>query len=250
MQESQEIFRILLPIVASHLVILVVIILVIKRLLLGDTVRAVERIGQAEAEIRKREEAMKSEMERHEQDVAARHRESEEDLVRRREDSDREISSIKDGVLNEARMEAAAILDKARNTERQLREQVTIELGDKAVDLAGSVFQLVFSDRVGEALNEQFTDELLDALQATDATGITVDEGNAEFSASHPLSPERKQRLQAILAEKFGSTIAINETINPDLLAGLVIKIGSLEIDGSLLSRYREAVTELKKESI
>ena len=46
-----DMLKILLPIVISHAIILVVIILVIKRMLLGDTMSAVERIKQVEADV-------------------------------------------------------------------------------------------------------------------------------------------------------------------------------------------------------
>jgi F0F1-type ATP synthase delta subunit len=37
--------------------------------------------------------------------------------------------------------------------------------------------------------------------------------------------------------------------VDDSLLAGLVLKMGSLEIDGSLRNRYQEAVQEVKKEA-
>ena len=250
MFENQEILRMLLPVVLAHVVILVVIVLIIKKLLLGDTVRAVNRIGQAEAEIRKREEAMKQELERHEQEAAARKREADEELESQREELEREAARQKEQALEEARRESAEILEKARKNERRMREQMSMDMDDKAIDVAGRVFQLVFSDRLTETLNAQFTGELIDALAETDASGITVDATAAAVTASHSLAPEHKERLQRILAEKFDVQGEIDVTIDEELLAGLVLKIGSLEIDGSLRSRYQEAVSELKKEVV
>lgn len=240
----------LLPIAAAHVVILVVIVLIIKKLLLGDTVRAVDRIGQAEAEIRKREEAMKQEMERHEQELEARKREEDEALARRREELEHEVARKKELAIEEARRESAEILDRARKNEARMRDQMEIDMEDKSVDLAGRVFRLVFSDRLNETLNDQFIEELLDALSETDASGITIDSGAVEFCASHPIKPEQKTRLKSILSEKFGITSEIEETVDGDLLAGMIMKLGSLEIDGSLKSRYQEAVSELKKEAL
>lgn len=245
----QDTLRILLPIVGAHIVVLAVILLIIRKLLLGDTIRAVERVGQAEAEIRKKEEAMKQEMERHEQELAARRKQMDQDAESRREEQERQIAHLKDKVLEDARREAADILEKSRKSERKLRDQVSSDLEGKAVDFGGKVFKLVFSERISEELNQHFVNELIDALEEMDAAGITVDGTSAEFSASHPLVPAQRERLQALLARKFGSNIEIRETIRPELLAGLVMKLGSLEIDGSLLSRYQEAVAELKKDA-
>lgn len=245
----QDTIRILVPIVVAHLVVLGVIVIVIRKLLVGDTVRAVNRIGQAEAEMRKKEESMRQEMDRHSQDLAARRKELEKELDARREETDRQAAQLKEQVVEDARREANELLDKARKNERRLREQVALEMEEKAVDFGGRVFKLVFSERMTAQMNRHFVDELIDALEQTDATGITVDAGSAEFVASHPLDAAQRQRLQELLARKFGLTMAIHEVVREELLAGLVMKLGSLEIDGSLLSRYQEAVAELKKDA-
>jgi hypothetical protein len=185
----------------------------------------------------------------HEVELATQRRQAESELTSARENSESDVEKMREQVVEEARREAADVMDKARKSERKLREQVALEMEEKAVDFGGRVFRLVFSDRLNKIVNSQFVDELLDALEETDATGISVEASTAEFSSSHPLETAQKERLQSILADKFGVNIEVNESVREELLAGLVMKIGSLEIDGSLLSRYQEAVIELKKEA-
>jgi len=245
----EESLGILTRIVVANVVILIVVVLVIRKLLLSDTVKAVARIGDAETELRRKEEDMRREMQQNEQEVVAKKKEAEDELESRRADSERDVVHMKEQVLEDARGEAAEILEKARKNERKMREQVVLEMDEKAVEFGGQVFKLVFSERLTEGLNKQFIDELLDALEETDADGITVEADDAQFTSSHPLAIEQRQRLQKILAEKLGVSLEINESVREELLAGLVMKLGSLEIDGSLLSRYQEAVSELKKQA-
>jgi F0F1-type ATP synthase delta subunit len=74
-----------------------------------------------------------------------------------------------------------------------------------------------------------------------------VDTRDVHFASSHPLSAGQKERLEKLLAEKFNATIEVNEKVQKDLIAGLVFKLGSLEIDGSLSNRLQEAAAEIKK---
>jgi F0F1-type ATP synthase membrane subunit b/b' len=245
----EETLRIMMPIVIAHVVVWVVVVLVIRKMLLSDTVSAVDRIGEAETELRRYEERLRQEMQLHEEELATQRRQAESELTSARENSESDVEKMREQVVEEARREAADVMDKARKSERKLREQVALEMEEKAVDFGGRVFRLVFSDRLNKIVNSQFVDELLDALEETDATGISVEASTAEFSSSHPLETAQKERLQSILADKFGVNIEVNESVREELLAGLVMKIGSLEIDGSLLSRYQEAVIELKKEA-
>lgn len=243
----QETLQVLLPIAIAHVIILVVVIVVIKRLLVGDSMNAVNRLKQVEVEIRKKEEGIRREIEEHEKEFMRRKMEAEENLQKRREESEKELSRTRDQVIGEARAEAERMLDQARKGEEKLRQQIAQDMEEKAVDYGGQVFRLVFSERINQELNKQFVGELLDALDEVDGGAMTVDTSEAEFIASHPLDPAQKARLEQLLQEKFGARIRVEERIQEDLLAGLVMKLGSLEIDGTLLNRYHEAVDEVKK---
>jgi len=243
----QEILRILIPIVLAHILVLVAIIVVIKRLLLGDTTRAMDRISEVESEIRKKEEAIRREIEEHEKDFTRRKAEAEEELEKHRDEAEREVSKTRDQVISEARTESERIMDAARRNEQKLRDQIMVDMEEKGVDYGSQIFQFVFSDRLTEAIDKQFIGELLDALDEIDASSITVDSTEADFTFSHPIDADQKERLRKLVIEKFGEGVTISEKINPELLAGMIMKIGSLEIDGSLQNRYREAAAEVKK---
>lgn len=245
----QESLGVILPIVIAHVVVLGAILFTIKRMLVGDTARAVGRIGEAESEIRKKEESMRHELEQMKQDFAAKRATAEEDLQERREELEREMAQSKESTIEKAKREATDLLEKAKKEERRRRDRLAQEMESKAIDFAGRMFRLVFSERLNDALNRAFIDELVDALIDTDSGGITVDSGSTQFIASHAIDADQKAKLQKVLKEKFGIDVSIAEVIQEDLLAGLVIKLGSLEIDGSLLSRYQEAAAELKKDA-
>lgn len=244
MQETLKLFA---PIIAAHAVVLVLVILIIKRLLLGDTMRAVQRIQQVEGEVRKKEEGIRAEIEKHEKEFAALKAEAEMESQRQREAAAREAEALKEQTVAEARREGDRIIAQARKNEKSFRDQLAMEAQEQAVEFGGEVFKLVFSEQVTEALNARFVDELLDALQELDAATVTADASDAEIRASHPLQDAQRARLEKLLAEKFDARVKVEEKIDPSLLAGIVFKLGSLEIDGSLASRYREAVDEVKK---
>jgi F0F1-type ATP synthase membrane subunit b/b' len=245
-----DILTIWMPILVTHLCVLVVIIFVIKRLLLSDTLQAVSRIRQVEAEVRKREEAIRREIEEHEKEFTRKKAEAEEELQRQRESSEKEVGKLREQMISDARKEGDAIIEQAKKNEDKFRKQIAQDMEEKAVDYGSQIFKLVMSEKVNEVLNEQFITELLDAVEQIDSSSITVDPSNAEFKSSHPINAVQKERLEKLLEEKFGARIKVNEKIEEDLMAGLVFKMGSLEIDGSLLNRFQEAASEIRKNVI
>ena len=71
-----------------------------------------------------------------------------------------------------------------------------------------------------------------------------------EVVSSHPLEPAHRERLKEIVLRKFNVKLDTQETLLPELMAGIKVKLGSLEIDGSLRNRFNEAIDQLKSEHI
>ncbi len=243
----QELLSVAIPIVLVHVVILVVLVLGIRLVLRATASKAVARVRQVEEEVRKQEEELHREKDRLERELADRKAESERQIEALRDEAKREAVHAKEKALSEAKKDAQKIIDQAKANEKKLREQIEREMEDKAVDYGGQIFKLVFSDLVNAELNQIFTGELVDALNEIEPGSITVDTGEALISTSHTLSEETRSRLEKVLREKFHEKAEIRETIDEELMSGIVLKMGSLEIDGSLRNRYQEAVREVQK---
>ena len=234
--------------IIMQLIVFVVIVLVLKRILLNDTMNAVNRLKDVETEVRKREEAVRRQIEENEKEFQVKSAEARENLGKEKEASEKELSRLKDTMVADAKRESERIIGEAQVTRDKVRREIFDEMTTTAVEFAGQVFDLVFSEKIGSALNRQFVEELLEALEGMDEASVTIEGGSGEFISSHPLDPQQKAKMEAVLSQKFGTAIKISEKVDPKLLAGLIIRLGGLEIDGSLLSRFNEAAAEVKKQ--
>lgn len=245
----QELLRVAVPIVAVHAVVLAVLVAGIRLLLAGTANRAVRRVRQVEDEVRKKEEDIRREIEEHERDFAEKKAEAERQLQAHRDEARREAVHLKEKAVSEAKKESQKIIEQAHKNEQKLRDQIARQMEDKAVEYGGRIFKLVFSDLLTGELNGLFNTELIDALNEIEQGAITVESGTAIVTVSHPMSDVQRTRLETVLREKFRKDAVIEEAVDETLLAGLILKMGSLEIDGSLRNRYTEAVGEVKKEA-
>ena len=62
-------------------------------------------------------------------------------------------------------------------------------------------------------------------------------EVRAEVVSAHPLSDEQITALEQRLRAREGRTVKLTSKVDPELLGGLVVTIGSRRIDGSIRSR-------------
>jgi F-type H+-transporting ATPase subunit delta len=62
-------------------------------------------------------------------------------------------------------------------------------------------------------------------------------EVSADVTSAHPLTPEQMQALAESLRSSTGKNVRIDTRVDPNLLGGLVVKIGSRMIDSSLRTK-------------
>lgn len=72
-------------------------------------------------------------------------------------------------------------------------------------------------------------------------------EVTAEVTSAHPLSDEHVAELKAALREKLGKDVDLQARVNPAILGGLIVKVGSRMIDTSLRTRLMTVKTQLKE---
>lgn len=71
-------------------------------------------------------------------------------------------------------------------------------------------------------------------------------EVTAEVTSAHPLTDEQVAQLAAKLQAREGKQVKIKASIDPDILGGLVVRIGSRQIDGSIRTRLNTLAQAMK----
>ena len=69
----------------------------------------------------------------------------------------------------------------------------------------------------------------------------------ADVTTAHPLTAAQEEELKAALKGVTGKDVAIAATVDPSLLGGLVVKIGSRQIDTSLRTKLNSLKLALKE---
>jgi F-type H+-transporting ATPase subunit delta len=71
-------------------------------------------------------------------------------------------------------------------------------------------------------------------------------EMTAEVTSAHPLSPAQTKAIAAKLKERVGRDVAISAKVDPAILGGLTVKIGSTLIDNSIQTRLNTLAQAMK----
>ena len=71
-------------------------------------------------------------------------------------------------------------------------------------------------------------------------------EVTAEVTSAHALTDEQLETLQNKLREREGRTVKIRTSVDPEILGGLVVTIGSKRIDSSIRTRLNSLAQAMK----
>ena len=71
-------------------------------------------------------------------------------------------------------------------------------------------------------------------------------EVNAEVASAHPLSDEQVSTLEKKLRAREGRTIKLKTRVDPELLGGLVVRVGSRMFDSSLRTKLQRLQVAMK----
>jgi F-type H+-transporting ATPase subunit delta len=63
----------------------------------------------------------------------------------------------------------------------------------------------------------------------------------ASVTSGSALTDAQRDRLTALLGEAYGSSIQLNVTVDPAVIGGLRVQVGSDVVDSTVLSRLADA---------
>ncbi|WP_144751471.1 ATP synthase F1 subunit delta [Bartonella saheliensis] len=71
---------------------------------------------------------------------------------------------------------------------------------------------------------------------------------SAQIISARPLSPQQEKQLREALEGVAGGKVVLNIHVDPTILGGLIIRVGSSQIDTSLVTKLSSLKLALKKE--
>ncbi|MFQ6100283.1 MAG: F0F1 ATP synthase subunit B [Anaerolineae bacterium] len=155
-------------------------------------------------------------------------------------------------LLAQAREDAERIRAAAREEAEQARNQMLGEMRGQIAALAIAAAQKI----VGEALDEQRQRALVESFfsgvrdgrveMLPEGVEVAAPGGPVTVTSALPLTEEQQAPIQRDLAARLGGKREITFRVDPQILGGLVVRVGDRVIDGSAagqLERLRQSLS-------
>ncbi len=164
-------------------------------------------------------------------------------VLKMTEDAEKVAKEEREKLIAKARQEGEEIIVKANNTKEDIRKEMDM----RAVDFTALILDDVLSKEGRIALEECLISEFIESLAKMDMEMIGEEIKTAEVVTSSALSERMRNRLSETLLSKLGRTMEVTATTDPKILSGMILRFGSLALDGSLKNMVRESAVSLKE---
>ena len=198
--------------------------------------------------LRKQDELKKrlEDAERHYQDNLTK---TQEEARQLRTQAVTDAEAAKGQILTEARQEAEHLMQQAVQARETIRQELDAAAEAKAIEQACALLHQVLPQLLRETTHTVWLDDLLarNGLLKDGAPSVKEPVTEARVASAFPLTAAQRQRLTERLRQAFGTALTLTETVDASLIAGLIITVGHLVVDGSLSSKLREATRNAKQ---
>jgi F0F1-type ATP synthase delta subunit len=224
-----------------------VVIFTLKKVLFDSTQGAVNRLNTETETVRAKQAELNEKIKQANEELAKRRAEADALLAKMKEDAASKASEEREKIIKKAREDSEEIISKAQKSKEDIRKVLEKEMEMKAIDFSIIMLNLVFSEKTNSALNDSLIEEFFQNLEKVDMSMVPEEIDAADVVAALPLADQMKNRLADILKGKLNRTIKINTEVDNKIIGGIILRFGSLALNGSLQYLLKEKGMEAKE---
>ncbi|MFH2137138.1 MAG: F0F1 ATP synthase subunit delta [Candidatus Omnitrophota bacterium] len=192
-----------------------------------------------------KEDQIKIKLEEAEKYYAEKIKNADKEIEKLKDECKKQIDEEKVQVLAQAHKESETVINKARLTCEAIENELESKINQRGIEKAGELICQVLSPELCQIIHTTWVESLIESGFAT-MEWLKVPEAVnvAKVSTAFALTKTQKETLQKKLDIKLEREIKIEEKVSEKLVAGMIINLGSLVLDGSFVSKIREVVRE------
>lgn len=147
----------------------------------------------------------------------------------------------RDEIIKDAGIKAEEIIQKAEKSRKTLLLEIEERIGRGAAERAQSLVQENLPEKYRQELHRMWSRDVIDSgFGGMERLHSAEDISVVEVASAFALTDEQRKEILEKISKVLNKEVSLKEEISPKLIAGIIIKAGSLVFDGSLLSKMTE----------
>ena len=230
----------LIQLIIVQVIVFVIIIVFLKKLLYTETEKETGRLKTLKNEFSAKEKELQVKIEAAQSQAAEKIAKAEEDARKYMEAKEKEADEVKQELLLKARNQASDIVKAAVNAKSKIREEIELDIKKDVPGAAVRIIREALSPATIELIHNELVEEVIDRIKTLDKGMFTMASDRGELLSPYPVKNPKKEKIVSAISEKTGHTVSLVDKDSEGLVAGIIVKLGALMIDGSLENKLRQ----------
>ena len=247
MDSGSELGMLLVKAIILGVVITGILGFVLYQYLSKSTYSHLDNLKQQTDQVRNKQSELNEKIKQASEELNKRRAEADALVGRMKNEAETTAQEEREKIIKKARSDSEEILNKAHQSKAVVGKELEKQMHLKAVDFSILVLKEILSTRAMGGFNENMISEFLDNLENVDMSLIDDTLDTADVITAAPLDKKSEERLLSIIKNKMNRDIKINNIIDKKIINGIVLKFGSLSLNGGLVELLKDQGVLIKE---
>ena len=238
----------ILGFIVVQILIVGVIVVWLKTALISSTEGAVSRLNEEIAKANEQQAELSKKLREADEELNRRRSEAKALTDKMKTDAETQTKEERSKIILEARKEGEEIIAKAQNAKTKIREELEKEVDVKVIHVGMRIVNEVLSQKAKGALHDVLIDEFIAKLKEISMERINRDIEAVDVISISALDEQKRSQISTIIKDKMGRAPRLNFSTDEKIGGGIILKFGSMALDGSIKNLIRESATNLQEE--
>ncbi|MFH1045544.1 MAG: F0F1 ATP synthase subunit delta [Candidatus Omnitrophota bacterium] len=225
-----------------QVVIFVGLVVLLRNMLTKNITGATAHLDQLNRDYTKKQEEANKKLQEADQYYQQTIAKAREEALQFKERLEKEAQTGKDKTLELARQESERLIERANKTRELLIDEIEQKIEERALGRAADLVEQVLPRHLYKDIHAHWVEVLISSgLEELGSLQLPRDVAEVQLKSAFQLTAAQKESLSLKLKEKLSREITLKEEVDPHVVAGVIITLGSLVLDGSLRKKIRES---------
>jgi len=220
---------------------------VLIKFLSKSTEGAVSRLNNETEQVRAKQSELNTKIKEANEELVKRRAEADELVAKMKTAAEEKAKEEREKIVKKARQDSEEIISKAQQTKTDIRSVLEQEMHLKAVDFAVLVLEQILSEKMMGELGSSMIDDFLKSLEEVEMDMIPAEVATIDVVTAQEFKDEFRTKLLDIVSKKLNRAVKINASKDEKIIGGIVLRFGSLCLDGSLRHILEDTGVDVKE---
>ena len=231
----------IISLILFQVLIFVGLIFMLRRIMTKNVTDATRHLEELNQDYTKKEQEVNQQLQEAQQKSQNILKEAQEEAVKLRAQIIKEAESERDKILEQARTQSDTIIQQADKSRQALISEIEERIEKEAINKACELMQATLPQTFKQDVHLYWVKELLEnGFSQLEHLQLPQGIQEIKITSAFPLTEEQRKNLSKKIKDVLWYETLLKEETEPKVVAGLIITIGSLVLDGSLKNKIQD----------